>query len=122
MSETRQTMIGLTKISHGKLKTLKENGVFNEMADGYRTGIALAIAMDMNPTPITENRVTIFSVATIDNKQEISTIVKSLLGVSSESIYTIIEQLAEIGIKKLYAEYEENGNIDFISMLKQLSV
>lgn len=45
MTESEDTLtVGLTGETHRMLQQLKEDGVFNEMKDAYRLGIALAIS------------------------------------------------------------------------------
>ena len=118
MKESRETMIGLSQRTHNKLKQLKENGLFLEMSDAYRAGVALAISKGLSPSKISEKRTTIFSVATIDPKREMANTVTSLIGPFEEPIYSIIEQLAELGIIELYNEYIEQGTINITDLLK----
>ena len=118
MNEKSNTMIGLSENGHSKLKILKEDGIFHEMVDGYRAGVAFAIASNESPVPISGKKQTTFSVGTVDRKLAVSTLVQTLLDVDDSEVYAIIEQHAEIGVQKFYHEYEEPGNFDFIQMLK----
>lgn len=117
MSEKKETMIGLSIRAHEMLKQLKEDGVFLEMAHGYRVGIALALSRGGTPVEILTKKTTVYSVATIDPDRKISRIVKALSEDEIDSVYTTIEQLADWGVKEMYREYENSGTIDFINML-----
>jgi hypothetical protein len=70
------TTVGLTNESHEILKQLKKDGIFKEMVDGYRFGIALAIAYgNIAPEDIKTN--TIFNIGTLDPDDKIQMLLKS---------------------------------------------
>ena len=48
MSVTEPTVTGVSEKTHAKLKRLKEDGHFREMADAYRFAIGLALAQGIN--------------------------------------------------------------------------
>lgn len=115
---TEPTMIGLTEKTHAGLKRLREDEHFNQMADGYRFGIALALAAGVIPDEL-QGAGTIFSVATIDPNREIYTAIKSLITTGDTPVYRWAERLAEWGVTELIRR-SEVGDIDFASIFKQV--
>jgi hypothetical protein len=108
-------MIGLTEKTHTGLKRLKDDEHFNQMADGYRFGIALALASGVIPDEIQGAG----SVATIDPNREIYTAIKSLITTGDMPVYRWAERLAEWGVTELIRRAEA-GEIDFASIFKQV--
>lgn len=119
MTPQEPTMIGVSEATHAKLKRLKEDGHFNEMADAYRFGIGLALAQGITPPEISSN--TVFSVATIDPDQTIRTAIQTILGekLGTLPVYRMAERLADWGVQELYAQ-AERGEIDVVSIFDQL--
>lgn len=115
---TEPTMIGLTEKTHAGLKRLREDEHFNQMADAYRFGIALALASGVIPDEL-QAAGTIFSVATIDPNREIYTAIRSLIATGDTPIYRWAERLAEWGVTELIRR-AESGDIDFASIFKQV--
>jgi hypothetical protein len=120
MKISEPTMIGVSESTHGKLKRLKEDGHFKEMADAYRFAIGLALAQGCSPPEISAQ--TVFSVATIDPDQSIRNAISTILGASALdiSIYKYAERLADWGIQELSSQ-AERGEIDFVAIFDQLS-
>ena len=120
MKISEPTMIGVSEATHGKLKRLKEDGHFKEMADAYRFAIGLALAQGCVPPEISSQ--TVFSVATIDPDQTIRNAIQTILGESASgiSIYKYAEKLADWGIQELSSQ-AERGEIDFVAIFDQLS-
>lgn len=112
------TMIGLTEKTHSGLKRLKEDDHFNQMADAYRFGIALALASGVIPDDVPGTG-TIFSVGTIDPNKEIYTAIKSLISTGDVPVYKWAERLAEWGVTELIRR-SEAGEIDFTSIFEQV--
>ena len=110
------TMIGLSERVHSLLSRMKEDGHVNEMADGYRLGIALALAHGATPGEVPTPRKTVFSVATIDPDQEIATAIKALGSPEGGSVYRLAERLAEWGVSEL-AERFESGPINVSALI-----
>ena len=119
MSISEPTMIGVSVATHAKLKRLKEDGHFKEMADAYRFAIGLALAQGISPPEISSQ--TVFSVATIDPDQSIKNAIQSILSVKVEGIpiYKMAERLADWGIQELAAQ-ADRGEIDFVAIFDQL--
>lgn len=120
-SVAEPTMIGLSEKSHAVLKRLKEDGLFAEMADAYRFGIALALAHGVVPEDPPPPRTTIFSVATIDPEREIGNAIRTLIDTKDIPIYRWAERLAEWGVTEL-ARRSAGGDIDFGSILEEVVV
>lgn len=115
---TEPTMIGLSERTHAGLKRLKDDEHFNQMADAYRFGVALALASGVIPDEL-QGANTIFSVATIDPNREIYTAIKSLINTGDVPVYRWAERLAEWGVTELIRR-SEVGEIDFASIFKQV--
>ena len=120
MKVSEPTMIGVSEATHGKLKRLKEDGHFKEMADAYRFAIGLALAQGCSPPEISSQ--TVFSVATIDPDQSIRNAIQTILGDSATgvSIYKFAERLADWGIQELSLQ-AERGEIDVVAIFDQLA-
>jgi hypothetical protein len=116
MSGNEPTMIGLSERAHSLLTQMKEDGYFNEMADGYRLGIALALARGGEPGEPPTPRKTVFSVATIDPEQEIAAAIKVLMDLQGGSVYRMAERLAEWGVSELATRFDE-GPIDVSALI-----
>ena len=118
MIATEPTNIGLSERAHGKLKRLKEDGHFNEMADAYRFAIALALAHGVVPPELPTPRTNIFGVATIDLSSEIYNAIKALMDTREIPVYRWAERLAEWGVEEL-ARQTDAGEIDFSKILEE---
>ena len=114
-------MIGVSEVTHAKLKRLKEDGHFKEMADAYRFAIGLALAQGSTPPEISSQ--TVFSVATIDPDQSIKNAIQTILNDKVEGIpiYRMAERLADWGIQELSAQ-ADRGEIDIVAIFDQLKV
>lgn len=119
MTVSEPTMIGVSEGTHAKLKRLKEDGHFREMADAYRFGIGLALAQGIIPPEISSQ--TVFSVATIDPDQTLRNAIQAILSdhVRDKSIYKMAERLADWGIQELSIQ-ADRGEIDIASLFDQL--
>lgn len=119
MSISEPTMIGVAEATHAKLQRLKEDGHFREMADAYRFGIGLALAQGIVPREISAR--TVFSVGTIDPKQELRNAIQAVLGshLNGVPVYKMAERLADWGINELSA-MAEKGEIDVVKLFDQV--
>ena len=120
MTLSEPTMIGVSETTHGKLRRLKEDGHFREMADAYRFAIGLALAQGVTPPEVTTQ--TVFGVATIDPDQSIRDAIRAILEkeVETTPVYRMAERLADWGIQEL-SLLAERGDIDFVAIFDQLS-
>lgn len=107
--------IGLTNPTKEKLKRLKEDGYFNEMQDGYKFAVALALFNNAIETKIGTTG-TMYGASDLDQNNELYEVVKALRVDCDEPVYKTIERLAEWGVKELY-EQAQNGEIDFSKLL-----
>lgn len=119
MNIPEPTMIGVSNATHAKLKRLKEDGHFREMADAYRFAIGLALAQGIMPPEISSQ--TVFSVATIDPDQSIKNAIRAILSdkVEGVPVYKVAERLADWGIQEI-ATQADRGEIDFVAIFDQL--
>lgn len=99
------TNLGLSTRAHDALKSLKANGVLDEMADGYRLGVALAVSFAVTPPPL-EDRVNVFGVATVDPTGELRSVVESLYEHTELTPYRLMERLADWGVRELENRYK----------------
>lgn len=117
MSTSEPTMIGLSEKTHSLLTQMKEDDYLAEMADGYRMGIALALAKGVVPPEVPTPRKTVFSVATIDPDQDVATAIRSLANLEGGAVYKMAERLAEWGINEIHKMFD-GGPIDFAEILR----
>ena len=92
--------IGLSEGARKVLADLKEEGVFAEMLDGYRMGIAYAIATGEIEPAGTKTR-TMFHVGSLDPDQALRDVVIELYPEAADTPYSTLERLAEAGVKEL---------------------
>lgn len=121
MTVQEPTNIGLSEATHLKLKRLKEDGHFREMADAYRFAIGLALAQGMIDPPELSSTTTVFGVATIDPDQTLRRGIEAIVGdrLQGKSIYRFAERLADWGIQELSRE-AERGEINVVGLFDQL--
>lgn len=121
MTVQEPTNIGLSEATHAKLKRLKEDGHFREMADAYRFAIGLALAQGMIEPPELSSTTTVFGVATIDPDQTLRRGIEAIVGdrIQGKSIYRFAERLADWGIQELFRE-AERGEVNVVALFDQL--
>src|SRR4030042_780705 len=111
MTAENETTIGLTNESHEILKQLKRDGIFKEMVDGYRFGIALAIAYaSIAPEEIKTN--TIFNIGTLDPDDKLKKIIIEFFPEATEKPYSYAERLAEWGVSEM-GKLSDSGEFNF---------
>jgi len=111
--------IGLSRDAHDKLRRLKEDDHFNDMMDGYRFAIALAIARGVSPEDKPEGRggPTMFTVGGVDPTKAIYVVIKSLLN-PTEPVYKVAEKLAEWGVHEL-SRMSDSGGIPVADLIEE---
>ena len=92
--------VGLTEETHRMLKQLKEDGVFSEMKDGYRLGIALAVSNNM-VAPESIKTGTVLNAGSLDPDNSIRDIVTELYPQAADRPYAYAERLAEAGVAEM---------------------
>lgn len=117
MSVEEPTMIGLSEKGHSILTRLKEDGHIGEMADGYRLGIALALASGVVPPDVPAPRKTVFSVATIDPAGDLAAAIRALAALDGGSVYRMAERLADFGVRELDERFGSSG-FDAAALIK----
>jgi len=118
MTAENETTVGLTNESHDTLKQLKRDGIFKEMADGYRFGIALAIAYgNIAPEDIKTN--TIFNVGSIDPDDKLKKIIIEFFPEATEKPYAYAERLAEWGISEM-GKLKKSGELKFTDIFDKV--
>lgn len=111
------TTVGLSSDGHDRLRRLKEDGYFAEMADAYRFAVALALAHGAAPA-LAGSRGTIFNVGTLDPDKQVYNAIKSLYHGIDEPVYLVAERLAEWGVSELY-RMAEIGQLSFTQILQE---
>ena len=119
MRRSEPTTVGLTNESHRILTNLTEvDGDFNQMMDGYRFAVGLAVARGgIVDKPISTR--TMFNVGSLDPERILYNTVDVLYGedLEEEPIYKIVERLAEWGIREMDAS-RVNGEVNYIALLE----
>jgi hypothetical protein len=111
MSSASEITVGLTAETHEVLKQLKEDGVFSEMRDAYRFGLALAIARK-KIVPQGTKMGTFLNVGSLDPDGAIRSLVLQLFPEASDRPYRYAERLAEWGVAEL-GRMQARGRLDF---------
>ncbi len=111
--------VRLSEKTHARLKRLKEDGHFLDMLDGYRCGVALALAHGVEPDEIPTPRTNVFGTSTFDPDKDIATAISAIMDVKDVPVYRWAERLAEWGIEEL-AKQADGGEIDFGELLSQV--
>ena len=104
--------IGLSPTAHEKLKNLAGHGYFNEMMDGYRFAIALALSRGAQPEKASSKRNTFVNIGSLDPERRLYEAVKALREDDSEPVWKTAESLAEWGVEEL-TRLAEDGEIRF---------
>lgn len=115
---TEPTNIGIGDSAHSKLKSLCEDGYFNQMVDAYRFAIALALAHGVIPTDISGSRQNVFGVATVDPDKSLYTAIKTLIDTGDVPVYRWAERLADWGVVELSGRADE-GTLDIGQILEE---
>jgi hypothetical protein len=103
-THTEQTVLRLSEKSYHWLKENSgENGCFEDMADGYKFAIGLAIAMGLISPPLSElgKTETPARAGVLDKNQELYNLVKAIRKNNDEPVYATVERYAECGIREL---------------------
>ena|SRR5690348_3406092 len=95
-----KTEVGLSDEAWKVLSDLKEHKVFEEMLDGYRMGVAHAIATGEIVPAVTKRR-NMFHVGSLDPDHALRDVVIELYPEAADAPYSTIERLAEAGVKEI---------------------
>lgn len=120
MSGSDLINVGLSESADDKLTELKELGVFADKIDGYRFGVALAVAQGAVPGELVK-RTNLFNIGSLDPDQTLRKAVESLMSSALEdtTVYRLIERLADWGVSELHAQAKA-GEIDFVTLLGEV--
>jgi hypothetical protein len=116
--DTDTTTVGLTSKSHDLLRELKQNGIFKEMTDGYRFGIALAIAYG-NISPEDIKTETIINIGSLDPEGKLKKIIIEFYPEAIERPYAYAERLAEWGVSEM-GKLSESGELKFSDIFEKV--
>ncbi len=98
--ETQRT-VGLTQKRADDLNSLKEDGLISEKLDGYRLGVALALAHGEIAPATVKREATFMNIGSLDPHGELQAAVQALCPQPEEPVYRTVERLAEWGIEEL---------------------
>lgn len=116
MMETEDTVtVGLTDETHKMLKQLSDDGVFSEMRDGYRLGIALAISNSIIAPEDLKVR-TFLNAGSLDRDNSIRDVIIELYPEANSRPYAYAERLAEAGVAEM-GRLHRAGEIRFGELL-----
>ena len=90
--------VGLSEQSHKSLRLPKDTGVFSEMRDAYRFGLAWAIAAGIIADEDVKTTETFVNVGTLDPDGSIRDVVIGLFPEAENRPYARVERLAEAGV------------------------
>jgi len=124
MSESaisERTQVRATNKSHRFLMQMKEDRYIEEMTDGYRLGIALALSKGVTPNELSAADTRNFiAVSTLDPKGEIAAAIRMLVSLEGQSVYGYAERLADWGIKEMQERFK-GGFLDVGSLINNSS-
>lgn len=101
------------------LRRLKEEGVINEMLDGYRLGVAIAHAHRL-PISEVQKTSTFVNVGSLDKDGTMRNLIVELYPEHAAKPYALIEQLAEAGVAELGRRHE-NGQLRLGELYRSLA-
>jgi hypothetical protein len=113
---TEPPQIGVSESRHEKLRQLKDDGHFAEMADAYKFAVAFALLKGKSLEP-QGKKITTFSTSTLDPTQALFSIVQETRESENEPVWRTIERLAEWGIEEL-TQIAESGEIVFSKLIE----
>jgi len=117
MNEEDKTQIGLSENAHTLLQSLKDDGFIQQLQDGYRLGIGLAVARGKVAQASSGFR-TIFAVSTIDPDGALKTVLTELYPEERSRPYAFAERLAEYGVREL-GEAHKAGTLNIGDLLDE---
>jgi hypothetical protein len=120
MTNEDSITVGLTEETHSVLQRLKDDGVFNEMKDGYHFGIAFAIAKDLIAPANIRTR-TILNLGSLDPDGSIRDMVLQLFPDAAARPYRYVERLAEAGVAEMGRAHEASGSLKVGELYRKLA-
>ena len=101
--------IGLSEKSHSQLKEMTDLEMFNDLKDGYRLAISVAIKKKIDATSHKiENRKNMFDVGGVDQNFLLRNSIKLLYPSEEGQEYKFIEKLADLGVNIIYQNFQDN--------------
>lgn len=102
MSEKQtQITVGLSRERREELDRLLEDGFIHQKLDGYRIGVALALAHgEIAPMTVKRDH-TFMNIGSLDPNGELQAAARVLCPQGDEPVYRTVERLAEWGIEEL---------------------
>ena len=101
--------IGLSETSHAHLKEMADLDMFNDLKDGYRLAVTVAIKRGVDATHHkVENRKNMFDVGGVDQNFLLRNSVKLLYPDQEGQEYKYIEKLADLGVGFIYQNFLDN--------------
>ena len=107
--------VGLSEAAYQLCSRLKEDGIFKELLDVYRLGIALSIKSG-NAAPRISRQRNMFNVGSLDPDGTIRDLIMELYPEHAERPYAFAEQLAEYGVTEI-GRLHESGQLRFRNLL-----
>lgn len=99
--------VGLTEATHTILLRMKKDGIFNELQDGYRFGIAFAIACGIIADENIKTR-SMLNVGSLDKDGSLRSLIMEIYPNNDDKPYSIAERLGEAGLAELGRRYESD--------------
>lgn len=110
--------IGLTEKTHLMLQKFKAEGVFNDLTEGYRFGIAFAIAYGLLASEDCKFD-TFLHVGSVDRDGSLRNLITVLYPDAVDRPYAFAQRLAEAGLFELARRYE-NDQLRFSEIYKEV--
>lgn len=120
MLESDTANVGLSENMHFKLSQMKEEGIFNEMKDGYRLAVALAIYHDIDVSNLElSQRKNMYDVGGVDEDGIIKSAIRLKYPLYQGQEYKLMEKLADAGMQLLDEKMGFDAVIEPKNILKK---
>ena len=118
--ETDLVQVGASDATRRVLESLKEEGHIDTLLDGYRLGIAVAIAFGKQPRRDGAARKTMFQTSSVDDEERsIRTTIVEIFPAAASWPYRAAEDLAEQGVA-IIGQSIEGDDIWFEDLISRI--
>ena len=110
--------IGLSSAMHANLSEMQDNGIFTSMLDGYRLAVSIAIKhqLQVEDTSLPDRK-NMYDVGGVDENFIFRNAIALIYPTQKGREYKYLEKLADVGVKFLYKNYDQNGSLDIRELL-----
>ena len=112
--------IGLSERQHQHLQEMTGLGVFTDMQQGYRLGVAIALKNKLDVSSRTlEARKNMYDTGGVDDNFIIRNSIRLLYPEHKGQEYRLMEKLADAGLELLYSQFDKDH--DLLNLIEVLA-